>query len=360
MTGNHPHVSILILNWNGGRDTVECLETVLKNDYDNFNIIVVDNKSDDNSLATISGWAGDSGREIPTLFPDLVLPLVERPVHLWTFRKEKAGDLEPRLRESLPASLPVKSVLVVANHENSGFAAGNNLAVEIARILFRSTYYFILNNDTVIENHAVSELVNVMEEYPAIGAATSAVYSYHNRAQVANLGGRLTSYGDRKYYTRSTNERTNRVTFVTGCALMVRDRTFRDHGTLSERFFFGEEDFDFSWRMKVRKVQMVCVQGSRVYHKKGVAAEKLLGEKLGNAFLFFFNRMIDMKQHFSHIRWHIWRHMFLAYVFIWLAKRHVPRSAALRFIRRLHRFSGKYDDAKKHTLDEIFSVTSAD
>jgi len=53
MENNKPHISIIILNWNGWQDTIECLESVLKLKYDQFNVILIDNNSNDNSVAQI-------------------------------------------------------------------------------------------------------------------------------------------------------------------------------------------------------------------------------------------------------------------------------------------------------------------
>ena len=52
-----PKVAIIILNWNGWKDTIECLESVLRNDYPNYQIIVVDNNSPNNSMEYLKAWA---------------------------------------------------------------------------------------------------------------------------------------------------------------------------------------------------------------------------------------------------------------------------------------------------------------
>jgi len=47
---NHLKVYIILLNYNGWTDTIECLESVLRNDYPNYQVIVVDNNSPNNSI----------------------------------------------------------------------------------------------------------------------------------------------------------------------------------------------------------------------------------------------------------------------------------------------------------------------
>ena len=50
-------VYILILNWNGWEDTIECLESIFRLSYDNFQVVVCDNKSQDNSFQQIIDWS---------------------------------------------------------------------------------------------------------------------------------------------------------------------------------------------------------------------------------------------------------------------------------------------------------------
>ncbi len=356
MLNDQPHITIIILNWNGAKDTIECLETVLKSDYQKFNIIIIDNKSEDDSITRIQLWAQGNYREIFTRFTELVLPPVERPIHVSILKMEDTSHLHGFIQERLPHPPSVRSILLVENHQNSGFAGGNNLGMEIGGFLFKSKYYYILNNDTVIMKDAISTLVNELEKNNKIGAATSAIYRYNNPREIANLGGKITSYGNRKYYTKPTTERMKRITFVTGCALMVRRNIIEDMGLLSERFFFGEEDFDFSWRMKKKKIPMVCITSSKVYHKKGISSEKLMGQNLENKFHYVFNRIIDMKYHYSTVLWHFWRFFIFIYTFIWLSvKYHIPFFIVFRFIRELRRSTNRYEDAKKQTLDKVFS-----
>ncbi len=54
---NFPKVYVIILNYNGWADTIECLESVLRNDYLNYQVIVLDNNSPNNSIEYIKAWA---------------------------------------------------------------------------------------------------------------------------------------------------------------------------------------------------------------------------------------------------------------------------------------------------------------
>jgi len=67
---NYHKVAVIILNYNGWQDTIECLESVLRNDYPNYQVIVVDNGSPDNSMEYIKAWA--EGRQ-KVLTPELII-----------------------------------------------------------------------------------------------------------------------------------------------------------------------------------------------------------------------------------------------------------------------------------------------
>lgn len=354
MNAKKPHVSIIILNWNGAHDTIECLETVLKSDYPRFNAIVVDNNSQDSSIQTIKSWAAGHERVATSLFPDLVLPLVSKPVPIRSFVAIGEKQFPTGVKQQLSSELPLESVVLVENQENVGFAAGNNLGIELGKAVFNSKYFFILNNDTVIDRDALTRLIEVLEAKINIGAATSAIYFYSNREEIANIGGSISMIATRKYFTKKTREKVKPITFATGCALLVRRDVFDKFGLLSTNFFFGEEDFEFCWRLRKHSVPVVCVIDSRVYHKIGISAGKLPHTEMQKKFIYFFNRIIDMKLNVATPLWQIWRFLLLCLIFIWLTvKYRTSPHAALTFTRNLRCYTNLCSDAKKETLDKL-------
>jgi len=356
---DQPHVSIIILNWNGARDTIECLETVLKNDYARFNTIIVDNNSQDESVEMIKSWAQGHEVEISTLFPHLIFPLIPKPVPVRSVMVEGEKTLSIHASEHPSSVLPIEPIVLIENKENVGFALGNNLGIETARALFGSDYYFILNNDTVIERDAVTRMIEVLETDRSIGAATSAIFHYSNRDKIANLGGKISVLATRNYYTKKKRGKVHRITFATGCALLVRQEVFEKLGLLSGSFFFGEEDFEFSWRLRKNNIPVVCVNDSKVYHKIGMSADKLSHTDIQKQFIYVFNRIIDMKLNLSVPLWQTWRFLLLGLTFIWLtAKQRTGMQAALQFISELRFYTNKYSDAGKATLDTVLEELS--
>lgn len=361
MKYDQPHVSIIILNWNGWGDTIECLESVFKSDYERYHIILVDNHSDDNSIEKIRQWAlYGNDNPIETNFPNLVFPPIPKPISYFDLRIEDKLGMDKSIQNYLPEEIPVQSLILIQNYRNAGFSAGNNLGIKIAENLFKSNYIFLLNNDTVIDPDTISQLVSHLDQHPEIGVATSAIYYYENPQEIHNLGGKLTWRATCKYFTTIPNYALHRLTFVTGCSLLIRTSIFEKVGMLSEKFFFGEEDFEFSWRLRKKKVPVACVLESKVFHKVSISSDSLYKkESLRRKFVYVFGRIIDMKDHMRYPVWLIWKWIVMGYSFFWLTiKYRVKVNDALLFIRYIYKYSRLFNDARKPTIDNILEEIS--
>lgn len=356
MVSSQPHVSIIILNWNGWRDTIECLESVLKSEYENYHVLLVDNCSQDNSPEKIKDWALDKlEHQIESALPQFVFPLIDKPTPLWELKTDGSRISGEMLKNDLSAQIPARSIVLVRNHENSGFAAGSNLGIKISDFLFPTEYIFLLNNDAVIEPQAIRILVDYLSHNKEIGAATSAIYAYTEPQKIANLGGKLTYWGTQSYFTNLNGQKIRKVSFVTGCALMVRKNVLDKFGFFSEKFFFGEEDFEFSMRLRKNNIPMACVAESRVYHKVSASSEKLYQNITRKKFIHVFNRVIDMKDYFSYPVWVAWKWLILGYSLFWLTVKHRESfSTARKFVLSLNKYTHEFDNARKATVEKIY------
>ncbi|OIQ71541.1 hypothetical protein GALL_468400 [mine drainage metagenome] len=132
------------------------------------------------------------------------------------------------------------------------------------------------------------------------------------------------------------------VTFVTGCALIIRKAWLQTNGLLCERFFFGEEDVEFSWRVRQTGGSMLCLPTSIIYHKVGQsignAAKK---NKIPQIYCHYLNRSIFLKTMWGNgLRWHAWKIFFYVYLYYVLLKRiRYPFYSTLLFLHDLWRDS---------------------
>ncbi len=229
--------AIILLNWNGADDTIDCLNS-LSGACGDFFVVVVDNDSHDDSVERLKEWKDGH--------PQMELHLVEE-------------------------------------NENHGFAIGNNIGVRYAS-RFQPAYYLLLNNDTVVEPDFLVEMTSFMETHKDVDVVSPVINYYADKDKIWFGGGRL-KYAGRTALHRGESYSVLKeaasfpIDYVSGCAMLFKPTVLTPSGDVfSDKFFFGEEDHEFSVRMMNRH-QMACVTGSKVYHKIGMARKKLSKER---------------------------------------------------------------------------------
>jgi len=215
-------VSIIILNWNGYRDTAECLESLKKIKYSNHNIIVVDNGSTDGS-------------------------------------PEKIEREHPEVR-------------LIRNKDNLGFAEGNNVGIRAA-LADNADHVLLLNNDTIVDENFLAELVGAAENHPQYSIFGPKIFYYADPTRIWFAGGMLSGWTGRPYMLGKDQKdgenysQTKEVDFITGCAMMVRRDVLENVGSLDADYFNNVEDVDFCLRASSKGYRSFYVPASVVYHK---------------------------------------------------------------------------------------------
>src|SRR5206468_7870337 len=132
---------------------------------------------------------------------------------------------------------------------------------------------------------------------------------YEPDTRIQNCGGDLTYFGSRKYKFANQNvsalprSESSPITFITGCALLFKHSVT---GPLSEDFFFGEEDYEFSLRLRRLGLEMACVHTAAIYHKVGTSIKRS-SKPLGAIAVHYASRLIDTRNYYSRLRWHATR-----------------------------------------------------
>ena len=372
-----PKVAIIILNWNGWKDTIECLESVFKNTYPNYQVIVIDNGSTDGSIEKIKAWA--KGKQ-KVLTPESTHPLyhlshppVEKPISYIYYNREeveKGGNFkleEKTIKEwqekNIFDSKEINStssypLILIQTGENLGFAGGNNVGIRYVIAKDEIEYVWLLNNDTAILNNTLKKLIKAMDTNLQFRVATPRIYYYYDINRIWNSGGRLTITGSRCYFDSNrvlqapeTNTSINKITFITGCALLIHRNILEKCGFLSEDFFIGEEDYEFSLRMKKYRVKMACIKNAYIYHKTSRSSQKLFKEKINSSFIHHLNRFIHLKHCYPCFYWHLWRIGALCYIlFIFYFKYPVNKKYFYSYCKKLIRYSDKYSKVTKEVI----------
>jgi GT2 family glycosyltransferase len=294
-------VFVVILNWNGSADTIECLDSLTRGLYRCLRAVVVDNGSRDDSVARIEAWAAARAHLVS-----------------YTRAEAEAGGrvAEERALREEPSTF---AVVLIRADENLGFSAGCNVGIRYA-MAAQAEYVLLLNNDTIATPQALSRMVGFLEEHPDYVGVTAQL-RLNDRPLTWNCGGELTWWGGRRYFffrhpvaaTPQTGWR--RISFMTGCAAMMRTSAFAQLGPLSERFFFGEEDYELCVRLKRAGERIACCFDAVIYHKLGRSIDRAAAEgNLGRYYILYLSRFIDMRGFYPRPLWLLWRYASLAIV----------------------------------------------
>ena len=226
-----PKVIFVILNYNGGEDTLACLRSIGGVEYGNYRVIVVDNASTDGSAD-----------EIEKQCPD---------------------------------------VLLIRNGVNEGFDGGNNVGIKAA-LGDGADAVFLLNNDTVVCPGILRHLTAVSLALPRAGILGPKIY-YHDDPRLLWWAGCEKKYSatgwlvvytqeGKKKVDRGQYDEIRRIDGVNGCAMYVRREVFEKAGLFDERYFMYNDEFDICDRAQRAGWDCYFVPAARLWHKVSQSA----------------------------------------------------------------------------------------
>jgi GT2 family glycosyltransferase len=213
-----PQISVIIPNWNGVHHLPTCLDSLRRQTYPNFEVIVVDNGSTDGSLELLRGDYGE--------------------------------------------------VKVVALPENRGFAGGVNAGLRQAQ----GEVIAVFNNDAEADPYWLEELVKGLARHPEAGMATPKVLLF-DRRDVINSAGDFYGVdgvpGNRGVWQRDEGQFDNEeyVFGAAGVAAAYRRAMLDEVGLFDEELFSFCEDVDLAWRAQLAGWKCIYVPTAVVYHK---------------------------------------------------------------------------------------------
>ncbi len=214
-------VAVIILNWNGWSDTIACLESLRRLDYPDYYLIVVDNASTDDSVAQI---------------------------------KKAMPDIE-----------------VLQSGANLGFGGGCNIGIRLA-LAKGADYVWLVNSDAVADPRALSALVQVADENPALGSVGSVLYEADQPGKVQLWGGaRVNLWTGRSRHRLVAMP----LDFISGASLLLRRGALEDVGLFDEKtFFMYWEDTDIHFRLRDAGWRLAVAEDSRLWHKQSASLGK--------------------------------------------------------------------------------------
>jgi GT2 family glycosyltransferase len=309
-----PKVSIIILNWNGWMDTIECLESLFKISYQNYNIIVIDNGSEDDSIIKIKKYC-EGQIEIRSSYFEYSSN--NKPIDYVEYSYSESGpylDTETIQSDRFPNT----KIILIKNGKNYGFTEGNNIGLRYAEKLFGPNYILFLNNDTVVDYEFLNELIYVGEQDQKIGFIGPKVFYYNNppekNSPLENISGKNNiiqsagcleniwifeskSIGDRELDS-CQYDLDKEVDFIQGSCMLVKTNMIHEIGYFDKNFFSYKEENDWGLRGHKFGWKSVFAYRSKIWHKGG-GSQKFGNGKYRSVAIFYpiRNRFLLAKKH---------------------------------------------------------------
>jgi GT2 family glycosyltransferase len=265
-----PKVSIIILNWNGWRDTIECLESLYRINYPSYDVVVVDNCSTDDSIGKIKEYCLGKIKVNSRL---VEYRADNKPIEVFEISEDSVESFLKGHYKNLAAN---SRVIIIKNKRNYGFAGGANIGINFALNILNPEYILLLNNDTVVDKDFLNELIKVAERNEKIGIVGPKIYYYDHfgRSDVISFIGEdiVPWKGVGQRYgcgeiDKGQWDRSMEPDKIEGSCMLIRREVFEKVGVFDEAFFCYYEEADFCLRAKRVGFKLKYSPNAKIWHK---------------------------------------------------------------------------------------------
>lgn len=285
---SQPRVYIIVLNYNSWKDSIECLESLFKLDYLNYQVLLIDNNSTDNSVQRLNEWSkGELVSDLCTnnLLANLSEPAIKKPIKFYTDFETDPGDKN--------------SVFFINSSINLGYAGGNNLGIRHGLKRGDSDYFWILNNDTVVPEDCLQELVKKFNQLRKKGfnpgILGSKLLFYDEPEMLQGVGANFNKFTS-KISQIGTFERdkgqfdsnNTKIDFVIGASIFVSREMVEKTGVMPEEYFLYNEEIDWCFQAKRKGFMVTYASQSVIYHKQGASTKNTVKGKKKNINAMFY------------------------------------------------------------------------
>ncbi|HLE48572.1 MAG TPA: glycosyltransferase family 2 protein [Patescibacteria group bacterium] len=229
-----PFVFVIVLNWNGIKDTTDCLQSLNKINYKNFKVIIIDNGSKDNEIK--------------------------------------------KLKKHFPKNI------YLSNNKNQGYCKANNQGIKYA-IRHKADYILLLNNDTVVDKNFLKFLIAYAVKNKFEGILTSKIF-YFGTNLIWSMGGVLSKISGIPRMIGQGQKATEfkKVIipdYAPGCVFFAPVSVFKKSGLLNEIYFAYYEDLDYCSRARKLGITIRAIPESVVFHKVSRSTNSKSLRKMG-------------------------------------------------------------------------------
>lgn len=213
-----PLVSIIILNYNAGNLLTDCVESILKSKYSNYEIIVVDNDSKDNS--------------------------------------------------QIKCKKKFKQISLIQNSENLGFCEGNNVGIKHAK----GEFVIIINPDTIVIDDWINEFLKAYYEN-GDGIYQPKVISLEDKETILSTGNEIQLFGfgfakNKGNKINNSSNKIEKITYASGTCIFTKKEILEKMGLFDPFLFLYHDDLDLSWRGMLSKIDSFYVPSVTILHEE--------------------------------------------------------------------------------------------
>ena len=210
---------IIILNYNGWKDTIECLNS-LSCIQEDCKIVLIDNKSTDDSIDKLEKWIQN--------------------------QKELSSNL-----------------IFIKSSENNGYAAGNNIGIKYVESQEDAQFIWILNNDTLIQEDTFKNLINCYKNLENENIALLGSKILNEDFSIQSIGYLNSKYTEDEIKSKSSIE----VEHISGCSIFFRADKIKEIGYIPEEYFLYYEETDWMKHIKQKGFKIFTCLSSQLIHK---------------------------------------------------------------------------------------------
>jgi GT2 family glycosyltransferase len=254
---NEPKVAIIVLNWNGWQDTINCLKSLRDITYNNYRIILIDNGSTDDSIKQLLRYTHDND-----------------------------------------------NITFLSKSNNIGFAKGCNYGIRYANEHIGADWILLLNNDTTVDPNFLTEMMYGAARSKDVGMIQPLMYRM-NDTDIIDSTGHVLRWGlviDRSNGLPRHREYSEGLIGCSGAAGLYRISMLNEIGLFDETYDSGFEDSELSWRAYKAGWRTAYDPDAIVYHKRSTSLNKRISEDPVFALTFYKHSARPCKKHGTAIQ----------------------------------------------------------
>lgn len=279
---NSKKVNIIVLNYNNYQDTIECIESILQLNYSNYNLIVIDNASTNNSFDHLKNH--------------------------FKFLKENSPSYNYQLFDENCIFDESCQLYLIRSNENNGYSSGNNIGIEISMKYLHCDYIWILNNDTIVDSNSLANQVSYFDSEIKngnnLGILGSKLLNYYDQDKIQAIAGSYNkvwgfskSIGLNKNNNEISQIETDKIDYIIGASMFVSRNFILNAGFLATEYFLYFEELDWAQKARANKFSLSYCNDSLVYHKGGASVHFLESANIADKSQFYSKNYLTEYHH---------------------------------------------------------------